>query len=88
MPVYMDQAAVPHRLHLSNRALVLCWTCFLATFFGASAITLSLSFVLQAHAVFPAYWAYWWIAAALLVIWFATLINMYRLTIAAILVDR
>ena len=85
MPAVMDQVVVPRRLHLSNRALVLCWICFLATFFGGSAITLSLSLVLQTHVAFP---AYWWIAAALLVIWFATLINMYRLTIAAILVER
>lgn len=85
MPAVTNQAVVPHRLLLSNRALVLCWVCFLATFFGASAITLSLSFVLQSQVVFP---AYWWMAAMLLVLWFASLVNMYRLTIEAILVGR
>ncbi|QNI32650.1 hypothetical protein H7849_01115 [Alloacidobacterium dinghuense] len=85
MPVSVGQAVVPRRLPLSNRALVLSWICFLATFFGASAITLSLSLILQVNAVSP---AYWWLAATLLILWFATLINMYRLTIAAILVER
>jgi len=85
MPAATNQAVVPYRLRLSHRALVLCWFCFLATFLGASAITLSLSFVLQAQDVVP---AYWWMAAPLLILWFASLVNMYRLTIEAILVER
>jgi len=86
MPVPVDQAIVPHRLQLSNRSLVLCCVCFFATFFGASAITISCSLVLQDPPGLPAYWLV--TAIPFLIVWFATLINMYRLTIMAILVDR
>ena len=85
MPVPVDQAVVPRRLQLSSRALVFSCVCFLATSFGASAITLSLSMVVRADAGSP---QYWWVATTLLVGWFATLLHMYRVTVAAILDTR
>jgi hypothetical protein len=85
MPAPMDQALTPSCPQLSNRSLVLCYACFFATCFGASAISVSVSLVLQSHAGSPAYWM---MTALLLIIWFTTLINMYRITLAAILVER
>lgn len=85
MPITSDEATAPNRLQLSHRAVVLCSLCFLATFFGSSAITISFSLVLQAHAGSPGYWS---LVALLLVVWFVTLINMYRHAVAAILRDR
>lgn len=85
MPVRVEQAIVPRRLQLSSRAVVFCCVCFVATSFGASTITISLSLILNSHAGSPAYWS---MAALLLTLWFATLINMYRLTVAAILLGR
>jgi hypothetical protein len=84
MPVPVDQAIVPRRLQVSSRALVLSCVCFVATSFGASAITISFSLILRTHAGSP---AYWWIVAVLLTFWFLTLVQMYWLTIAAILAD-
>ena len=86
MPVPVDQAVVPQqRLQLSNGALVLSCVCFLATAFGASAITLSLSMLVRADAGSP---QYWWVATTLVAGWFATLLHMYRVTVAAILDTR
>jgi hypothetical protein len=85
MPVQLDQAVVPRRLQLSIRSLVLSCVCFLATCFGASAITISMSLILSAHAGSVAYWS---TTGVLLVLWFATLISMYRFTLAAIVADR
>lgn len=86
MPAPVDQAIFPRRpQQLSTHAMVLCCVCFLATFFGASAVTLSLSLVLQANAGSTAYWL---MTALLLIIWFATLINMHRIALAAVLVER
>lgn len=89
MPVpfdQVDQAVIPRRpQQLSTYATVLCCACFLATFFGASAVTLSMSLVLQAHADTTAYWT---VTAAMLVIWLVTLVNMHRIALAAVLVGR
>jgi hypothetical protein len=86
MPVPADQAVIPSRpQQLSTRAMVLCCACFLATFFGASAVTLSLSMVLQAHAGSTAYWM---MSVMLLIIWLATLINMHRIALATVLAER
>jgi len=86
MPAPMDQAIVPGRpQQLSQSAMVLCCVCFLATFFGASAVTLSLSMVLQAHAGSTTFWL---VTALLLIIWFVTLINMHRIALAAVLVGK
>lgn len=85
MPVPADQAIVPHRLQLSTRSIIFCCACFLATAFGASVCTISFSLVLTSHAGSPEYWA---AAAGLFVLWSATLLHMYRLTVAAILLDR
>ena len=86
MPAPVDQAVIPrHPRQLSTYAMVLCCACFLATFLGASAVTLSLSLVLQAHAASSAYWM---VTAALLIIWFATLIRMHRVALAALLAAR
>jgi hypothetical protein len=82
MPIITDEANTPSRLQLSNRAVVLCTICFFATFFGSSAITISFSIVIRAHAGSPLYWS---VVAAMLVVWFVTLINMYRHAILAIL---
>jgi hypothetical protein len=84
MPI-VDEASTPNRLLISNRALVLCSICFFATFFGSSAITISFSIVLRSHAGSLAYWSF---VASMLVVWFATLINMYRHAILAILADK
>ena len=86
MPAPMDQAVIPRRpQQLSTRAMILCCACFLATFFGASAVTLSLSLVLQAHAGSSAYWL---VSLVFLIIWFATLINMHRIALATVLAER
>jgi len=86
MPAPVGQAIIPSRQQqLSNHAMVLCCVCFLLTFFGASAVTLSLSIVLQAHAGSTAYWL---VTALLLIIWFVTLINMHRIALAAVLVEK
>jgi amino acid transporter len=86
MPVSVDQAVIPSRpQQLSARAMVLCCACFLATFFGASAVTLSLSLVLQAHADSSAYWT---MSVMLLIIWFVTLVNMHRVALATVLAER
>ncbi len=86
MPAPVGQAIVPGRpQQLSVHAMVLCCVCFLATFFGASAVTLSLSLVLQAHAGSIAFWL---VTIMLLIIWFVTLINMHRIALAAILVEK
>jgi len=86
MPAPVNQAVIPGRPHqLSTYALVLCCGCFLATFFGASAVTLSLSLVLQAHAGSTTYWM---VTAAMLIIWLVTLINMHRIALAAVLAER
>lgn len=85
MPVPADQAIVPRRLQLSGRALVLGCVCLAATALGASAVAVSFSLVLATRAGSPAYWS---VAALLLVLWLATLINMYRLALAAIPVER
>lgn len=86
MPAAFGQAIVPGRpQQLSVHAMVLCCVCFLTTFFGASAITLSLSLVLRAHAGSTAYWM---VSAMLLIIWFVTLINMHRIALAAVLVEK
>ncbi len=82
----VDQAVIPRPpQQLSTYAMVLCCVCFLATFFGASAVTLSLSLVLKAHAGSVTYWM---ITLMLLIIWFATLINMHRIALAAVLAER
>ena len=86
MPAPVGQAIVPgHPQQLSVHAMVLCCVCFLATFCGASAVTLSLSLVLQAHAGSTAYWM---MTITLLIIWFVTLINMHRIALAAVLVEK
>ncbi|HTD57247.1 MAG TPA: hypothetical protein VK670_17785 [Silvibacterium sp.] len=86
MPAHVKQAVIPRPpQQLSTHALVLCCGCFLATFFGAAALTLSLSLVLQAHAGSTAYWL---VSGVLLVIWFTTLFNMHRIALAALLVER
>ena len=86
MPAHVNQAVIPRPpQQLSTYALLLCCGCFLATFFGASAVTLSLSLVLQAHAGSIAFWL---VTALLLIIWFLTLINMHRIALAAVLVER
>jgi hypothetical protein len=86
MPAPVGQAIIPSRQQqLSNHAMVLCCVCFLSTFFGASAVTLSLSLVLQAHAGSTAYWL---VTVLLLITWFVTLINMHRIALAAVLVER
>lgn len=82
----VDQAVIPRRpQQLSTYAIVLCCACFLVTFFGASAVTLSLSLVLKAQAGTTAFWT---VTAALLLVWFATLVNMHRIALAAVLVGR
>jgi hypothetical protein len=82
----VDQAVIPRPpQQLSTYATVLCCVCFLATFFGASAVTLSLSIVLQHHTGTTAYWL---VSATLLAIWLATLINMHRIALAAVLAER
>lgn len=86
MPAPVYQAIFPRRpQQLSTHALVLCCVCFLSTFFGASAVTLFLSLVLQSHAGSTVYWL---ITATLLIIWLITLINMHRIALAAVLVER
>lgn len=86
MPAPVHQAVIPRRpQQLSTYAMVLCCVCFLATFFGASAVTLSISLVLQARAGSTAFWM---VTAALLVIWFVTLVNMHRIALAAVLAKR
>jgi len=86
MPAQVNQAVIPRRpQRLSTYAIVLCCVCFLATFLGASAVTLSLSLVLQAHAGSTAYWL---ASGALLIIWFTTLVNMHRIALAAVLVEK
>lgn len=82
MPVPVDQAIVPRRLQVSIRALVFSCVCFVATSLGASAITLSFIMVVRADAGSPQYWS---MAALLLMGWLASLLHMYRVTVAAIL---
>jgi hypothetical protein len=78
MPILSDEAIVSRRLQLSKLALVLCFGCFFATLFGVVAITVSFRLVLENHAGSPAYWS---MVAVLLMVWLASLINMYRLAI-------
>ena len=86
MPAPTREAAISGRpQQLSTQAMVLCSACFLTTLFGASAVTFSFSLVLQAHAGSSEYWL---ISGVLLVIWFATLINMHRIALAAVLAER
>jgi hypothetical protein len=82
----VDQAVIPRRPpQLSPHAKLLCGVCFIATFFGASAVSFSLSLVLQSHAGSTAYWV---VSGLLLVIWFATLVNMHRIALATVLAER
>lgn len=78
MPILSDEATVSHRLQLSKLALIRCCSCFFATIFGTIAITVSFRLVAQVHGGTPAYWSTF---AILLVVWLASLINMYRLAI-------
>jgi hypothetical protein len=78
MPILSDEAIVSRRLQLSKHALVLCFGCLFATLFGVVAITLSFRLVVENHAGSPAYWS---MIAVLLLVWLASLINMYRLAI-------
>jgi hypothetical protein len=82
MPIISDEAITPSRPQLSNRTVVLCSICFFATLFGSSAITISFTEVIRAHAGSPAYWS---VVTLMLIIWLVTLANMYRHAIAAIL---
>ena len=84
MSVSADLVHVRQPRQLSKRARGLCWACFAATFFGASAIAISFSLVLSANAGSPLYWT---VAALLLMLWFASLTNIYRLTVAVILAE-
>jgi len=78
MPVLSDEAIVSRRLQLSKLALIRCFGCFFATIFGTIAITVSFRLVVQVHGGTPVYWSTF---AILLVVWLASLINMYRLAI-------
>jgi hypothetical protein len=75
MPVLSDEALVSRRLQLSKHALVLCFGCLFSTLFGVVAITLFFRLVAENHAGSPAYWS---MIAMLLLVWLASLINMYR----------
>jgi|SRR5580704_3670735 hypothetical protein len=84
MPAILYEAP-PRRLQVSSRPLFRLSVCLLATLFGVFAITVSLRYVVQFHA---ALFADWSVLAVLLTVWFATLINMYRLAFVALGADR
>jgi hypothetical protein len=84
MPAILYEAP-PRRLQISSRPLFRLSVCLLATLFGVFAITVSLRFVVQFHA---ASFADWSVLAVLLTVWFATLVNMYRLAFVALGADR
>lgn len=84
MPSIEPASIAVGNLRLTPQAILRFAICGILTLFGVCATAIAFVLVIASDAASPRYWQ---VVTCLLVVWFATLLNMYRHAFSAVEVD-